>query len=489
MKELRIRFANCPDYAKLMLIVGLITAVPLFVLPFYPEEIAHASSFYIPSVTSVILGLIYCQEKTSGGGLFARRSTLARSSLTILFSWGWAFLIGAMPFMLSRELSFVQSLFESVCGYTTTAFTVMDVAAVPKMFLFHRSFMEFCGGIAFIIMVVMFVADTYSMDLYSADDHRPRLMPNLRYTAVLVIRIFLALLVIGTSAYCAAGMDLFEGLCTAMSVLSTGGFSVRAGSIGSYNSLAVEAVTVILMLVGMVNFAVLLLLARRKFRQFARVSEIRFMFAVIFIAIIIVTASLLASGSSFAASLRPAVFNVLSALSTTGFATADFTLWPAFAKGVLMLLMLAGGCFGSMSGGIKLARIYIMLRLVVQNLRRRISSFHAVTSLSYVTAQGETPISRSLVADTTAFISCYLGIFTLGSLLLTLTAGCSLGEAMFEFASAMGTVGISAGITGPEASTGTLLVEMAGMILGQLEIFIVFIGAYSLIRKIKRLFS
>ncbi len=167
-----------------MLLVGVLVAAPLTVLPFYPGDIIYMLSFLIPAAGSMILGAILCLfGKQDGDGGLEWRSSIQRSSLTVLFAWFWGIFVGAVPFVISRQLTILQALFESVSGWTTTGLSVMDVTVTPKIFLFHRSFMQFCGGLGFVMMMVMFVSGKQSMNLFTAEGHPDKLMPNLKKTA------------------------------------------------------------------------------------------------------------------------------------------------------------------------------------------------------------------------------------------------------------------------------------------------------------------
>jgi len=426
-----------------MLLVGVLVATPLTVLPFYPDDIIYMLSFLIPAGGSMILGAILCLfGRQDGDGGLEWRSSIQRSGLTVLFAWFWGIFVGAIPFVIGKQLTILQALFESVSGWTTTGLSVMDVTVTPKIFLFHRSFMQYC------------------------------------------------LLIAGTAAYRIAGMELFDAIMHTMCALSTGGFSTRLNSIGEYNSFFIEIITIFLMLAGTTNFAALLLLAKRKWRQFTGISEIRFMFLLLLIFVPLTAISLSHGlGISLAQGLRKASFDIVSALSTTGYSTMSYTSWPPVAIGILILMMLIGGGMGSTAGGLKLSRVYIMLRLAVLEIRKRLSPTRNVEAPVYVKAQGKTPIDSSLAADTTGFAVCYMGLFITGSLLTTVTAGCGLTEGMFEFASALGTVGLSIGITGPLTGAGTLIVEMFGMVLGRLEIFLVIIGFYSGVNILRQSFN
>jgi trk system potassium uptake protein TrkH len=471
-----------------MFLTGLLIALPLLTLPFYPQERQYASAFYFPAIGSIVIGIFVCAlRKDTDDTSVEWQSSMQRSSLTVLFAWGWGILVGAVPFIISAQLHWVQAIFESVSGWTTTGLSVMDVTATPHIFLFHRSFMQFCGGLGFILMMMLLVQGKQSMNLYNAEGHPDKLKPNLRKTVQTIGLMYGGFLVAGTTAYVVSGMDLFEALCHAMCALSTGGFSTKLNSIGEYASLPIEAVTIVLMLIGTTNFAVLQLIITRKWRKTSRVSELRFLFLLLIVFIPIVGFSLIGNlGMSFGEGFRHALFDITSALSTTGYSTMGYITWPPLAIGVLILMMLIGGGMGSTAGGIKLSRIYIMLRAVWQNVQKRFLPARSIQSSYYYKAQGRELIDMPLVADTLGFVGSYMILFVIGTLLMTITANCTLLEAMFEFASALGTVGLSIGLTGPATNSATLFVEMVGMVLGRLEIFIVLIGLYSGFGVIRR---
>lgn len=424
--------------------------------------------------------LVCLFDKRENGNHLERQSALQAGSLTVLFTWIWGVLVGSAPFVLGNQLTLIQAIFESTSGWTTTGLSTMDVSITPKIYLLYRSFMQFCGGLGFIMMMVMIVSGKQSMNLYNAEGHPDKLMPSLKKTAQTIFIMYSSFLLLGTLSYMLVGMNLFDSICHTMCALSTGGFSTKLGSIGEYNGIGIEVVTIILMLIGTTNFAVLLLVSKRKWRQVIRVSEVKFMFATLLLFVPIIAVSLsrhldMGMGESF----RRASFDVVSALSTTGYSTMTYTTWPPVAVGMLIIIMLIGGGIGSTAGGIKMTRVYLMLRIAVANIRKRLLPSNNVEISYYTKAQGKTAIDTALTADTTGFVVCYFLVFMVGALLTTATAGCGLTEGMFEFASALGTVGLSIGVTGPATGAATLVVEIFGMILGRLEIFIVLLGLYS----------
>lgn len=476
-------------YGKLMLIIGLLVATPALVLPFYPEDAIFALPFLAPSLTSIALGIVVCVlTPVREDSATVWQSQLERSSIPIMFAWCYAFLAGAVPYILGGQLTFIHAFFESVSGWTTTGLTLVDVPSTPHIFLFYRSFMQCCGGLGFVIMIVLIGENKMSMNLFNAEGHPDRIMPSLKGTARAIILIYISLLALGTLLYCIFGMSFFDALCHSMSALSTAGFSTKAGSIGEYGSLSIEIITVVLMLIGATNFAVLLLIFKRKIQKLIHISEIRFMFVLILVLVLPIALSLAAkTGAGLGQSIRDALFGIITILSTTGYAITDYSQWPPFALGILMVLMIIGGSIGSTAGGIKLLRAYLLIRITRENIRNRMSPKRNVSIPVYQSVQGKLPIDDTVARNTTGFITCYIGVLILGTLLLTIAADCSLFDAMFEFTSILCTVGISNGLTSINSPTGVFIIEIVGMILGRLEIFIVFIGTYSLVRSSGRL--
>lgn len=475
---------------KLAVLIGLFVLTPLLVLPFYQQDVKYWWSFVIPGASSVILGIImiiFVKEKKDF--MMRWKDQQGYSALTVLAAWVWGILIGGLPFVISGQLDFIQSLFEAVSGWTTTGLSVMDVSITPMIFLFHRSFMQYCGGLGFIMMMIIFISNKQAMNLYSAEGHPDKIMPNIKKTSQLIFIIYNICLVLGTCAYRIAGMNWFDSLCHSMCSLSTGGFSTKLMSIGEYNSLAIEIITIVLMLIGTTNFAALILLAKGKVRSFFRVSEVRFMFILLLIFIPITALSLMDGLKvSFWEGLRISTFDVVSALSTTGYSTMSYAEWPQFAIGVLILMMVIGGGIGSTAGGMKLSRVYLTIRIVLLQIRKKLCPNNKVLIPYYNKVTGKSPIDKETMDETSTFVLAYLLIFIVGSLLITVTAKCSLTEAMFDFASSLSTVGLSIGITGPHTNHATLIIEMIGMFLGRLEIFIVLIAITFGTAKLKSLF-
>ena len=287
------RITRASNVGRLTALIGLLLLAPLLVLPFFPEDAQFATAFLVPGIASILLGLALCLcVKTHP---LTMQEAMHHGNLLVLYIWLYGCLAGALPFVLGGRLTFVQALFEAVSGWTTTGLSVMDVTVTPPIFLFYRSFMQFCGGLGFVMIMMTFVQGRMGMVLYNAEGHPDKLMPTLRETVRTIVLMYMAFLAVGVGAYVLCGMPVFDAVLHTMGALSTGGFSNRAESIGAYHSVAIEGVTIVLMLVGTTNFAILLLIVRRKWRDALRCSELRFL-GVLLAIFVPVTALVLMTG-------------------------------------------------------------------------------------------------------------------------------------------------------------------------------------------------
>lgn len=461
---------------KMMILEGLVLIVPLLVLPFYINECKYIYQFVYPAIISILMGLIVCYISSKYHENTKQKKL--NSSKIVVFSWLYGFLLAAIPFYLHGNLSFVQSLFESVSGFTTTGLSVLDVSKLPKIFLFYRGFLQYVGGLGFVLMMIVFVQGKESVDLYQAEGHPDRLMPNIGKTAKVIFFMYSFFLVIGVILYAIFGMPIFDGIVHTMCALSTGGFSNKLDSIAYYNSLPIEIVTIILMLIGTTNFSLLLLLFKRKFRAFTQSSEMRFLTGLVLISVVFMTVFLTQSNISTSQSIRLSFFNAFSAISTTGYATCSYQDWPQTAIALMIILMIVGGGIGSTAGGVKLGRVCILCKNLWKNIKKKMLPERSVIISYYYKGNEEEVLSEDYVEEANTYAQVYILIFIIGTIAITYFSQCSLLEAAFEFASSLGTVGLSIGLTSMNTAPICLIIEIIGMILGRLEIFVIFKSLY-----------
>jgi trk system potassium uptake protein TrkH len=398
-------------------------------------------------------------------------------------------LVGCIPFLVTGKLNFTQALFESTSGWTTAGLSVLDVTTASPLLLLYRSITQLAGGAGLAIVMLSALGGPVGSGLTIAEGRGEQLLPNVRRSARLVLTIYSVYVLVGILALHVAGMGWFDAVNHAFTALSTGGFSTRADSIAHWDSLAVEAVVVALMLLGTLNFLTAYTLFRAKLRAVARNSEVRQSLGIILLAIAILLFGVtIGLYQNLGDGLRVAVFSAVSALSTTGFTTVDYHQWNGLGWLVLILLMLMGGGTGSTAGGIKQYRIHVLLRGLVWELQRRLLPRSAVVEPYLWKGEEREFVTDSHLRAVGLFVFLYLVVFFVGGGILA-AYGYDLDESLFEFSSALSTVGISVGITSPSAPTGVLWVEMAAMFLGRLEFFTIAVGLFRLLGDLRLLIS
>lgn len=357
---------------------------------------------------------------------------LIKESLALV-GLGWIFVtfFGSLPFFLSGHLSFMDAIFESVSGFTTTGSTVVkDIEAFPKTLLFWRAFTHFLGGMG---IVVMFIAVLPYLGaggrlLLRSESFVPDvkfITPRVKETVKQLLMVYISLTTIQCIFLMIFGMNLFDAICHAFATLASGGFSTRQMSIGAYNSLPIEIITIFFMLCAGTNFGLFFLLYQRNFRAFFQNTEWRvyisiWLFSIIFITICVMgyhgTFSLEQSNYpqySFGKALRSVAFTVTSLMSDTGFTTEDYDLWPHFARWALVILMIIGGSAGSTSGGLKIIRIIILFKFLVN----RVKSVFQPKMIKAIHLGGQI-IDDDVQKSVLSYFAIYVSVFIIGTLVL-----------------------------------------------------------------------
>jgi trk system potassium uptake protein len=462
-----------------MIMIGIIILLPTVMILFYPSEISEAKYFLIPGIISIIIGY-FLNMMIRGKEL----STLERhqDAILIFFIWILAIGVATIPFILSKELNFHQSFFETTSGFSTTGLTMVDVSSISHTFLFFRSIMQFFGGVGLVLVLTSAISDRYGMKLYYAEGHNDKLLPNLIKSARLILSIYLLYILVGTLLYVLFGMPLFDAINHAIASVSTGGFSTKAESIGYYNNVGIEVITIILMILGSTNVIIHFFLLKTKGFRVIKHVELK-LFALLFIMLIPLLAINLVYNyqENFAYSLRVSIFQFFTSITTTGFQTVnDIKTLPCFFIVSMILLMVIGGGMGSTAGGIKQYRVVLAIKQIFWHIRDRI--YHEKTiHTNFINRYGkEVIISQNDINNNSAYISIYLLILGLGTMIFVAN-GHSLQDSLFEFASALGTVGLSVGVLHSGSNSVMLWTAIVGMFLGRLEFYVVFIAITKLI--------
>jgi trk system potassium uptake protein TrkH len=469
---------------SILLLGAALMVTPLTALAAWPNERADAAGFLLPAAGLLALGLVLWLAFRREPG---ETLTVQDGGVIVLLSWATICLFCAWPFLAVQKLTFTQGLFEAVSGWTTTGLSVLDVTKADHVILLWRSIMQLAGGAGLAIIMLAAIVGPIGPSISIAEGRSEQLVPHVRGSAKLVVLLYSGYAVLGVTAYVLAGMGWFDAVNHAFAAISTGGFSTRSASIGYWDSPAVEAVSLGLMVLGNLNFYTAYLLVRGRFRAVGRNGEVRLM-AVLAPLAALVLFFLACRGlyASLGKTVRVAVFEAVSALTTTGFSTVGYDRWNAVGWYVLIVLMLIGGGTGSTAGGLKQYRVYVLFQSVLWDIRRALLPRAAVVQ-NYIW-QGERKdfITEQRLRQIGTFAFLYLATFLLGAGIIAAN-GYGLAESLFEFASALGTVGLSVGVTGAQTPPAVLWAEIVGMFLGRLEFFVVIVSLLRILRDVPSL--
>ncbi|MBB6061822.1 trk system potassium uptake protein TrkH [Thermosipho japonicus] len=464
----------------------IIILFPLVFNIFYPNELKNSYAFLLSAFLSFFIGYILFKATKD---VSSTTVTVREGAVIVFFTWLFVVLIGSIPFILVENLTFSQAVFESTSGFTTTGLTMFtDVSKVSKLILVWRSLMQFIGGAGFALIMMGSVIGPKGFGLYHAEGRVDNIAPNIKRSARIITLIYITYAFLGTVLLDIVGMPLFDAFNHSLTALATGGFSVKNASIGEYNNLRVEIVTIILMFLGGTGFGVHYTLWKGNFKAFFKNGEPWLMLTTIFTFSLIMAFNGIGKVfSTFSQGFRESLFQTTSALTGTGFSTVDLTnpLWINFGLGMFILtsLMMAGGGMDSTAGGLKQYRIWVTIKVLLHSVKEFLLPSKSVTKISAWKGQNKNFITNEDIKEIFLVFSMYFFTFFVGSLILS-SYGYNLTQSMFEFASAMNGVGLSSGITSPNMPLGAMWTLTIAMFTGRLEFLVVIYAIAKLINDL-----
>lgn len=465
---------------EIAIIIGALMCIPLFMAIGMHED-TTILAFCIAVGVCLVIGIV---------GIIVRPPKDKRDMRTTsgfamcgLF-WIFVALISAIPFRVSGYIpNYIDALFETVSGYTTTGSSILtNVEALPKSLLFWRAFTQFIGGMGVLVFVIALIPknDKMSTALAKAEVPGPqfgKLVSKLRFTSMILYAIYVVLTLILVCILCGLKMPVFDSFCTAFSTASTGGFSVRNASIAAYNSPGIEATLTVFMLLFSVNFNVYYLIIAGHFFKAVKNEELGWFFGIYLSAVAIIITNLCVSGGyTFVNALRDVTFNVASLISTSGFGTADFTKWPVLSQVILLFAMCVGGCAGSTAGGLKISRVAMLTKSSILNIKKTLSPRSVYT----VKMDGK-PIDDMTLRNVQSFFLIYVIVIIISTFLVSI--GQPLNGEYSSFSTnfsaviaCFNNIGPGIGAVGPTGNFAgynifAKLVLCFDMLLGRLEIF------------------
>ena len=401
---------------RIFLVEAAMLLLPMICSAIYGEWYM-LPAFLLPAVILLLLGLAASLRTPKNTTIYARDGLAIVALVWVLMS---AF--GALPFVISGEIpAFADAFFEMVSGFTTTGSTILnDVEALSRGALFWRSFSHWVGGMGVLVfaMAVLPMTDGRAMHLMRAEVPGPtcgKLSSKLSDSAKILYGIYFAMTALEVALLCAGGMSLYESLIHAFGTAGTGGFSNRALSIGAYQNPYFEWVIGIFMLLFGINFNLYYFILMRHFREAFGSEELRAYLGIVLFSTVTIAANILSMAGSVGEAVRTAFFQVSSIITTTGYATADFNLWPTYSRILLLLLMFVGGCAGSTAGGLKVSRVIIFFKAARQDLNKMLHT-HAVTAIRF---EGK-PLDEKTLQGVHNYFNVYMLLIMLSTVLVSL---------------------------------------------------------------------
>ena len=449
---------------------AVLLVLPLAVSIIYRERCAL--SFLITALASLFDGFAVTLISKPGNRLIYAKEGF----VIVALAWLALSAIGAVPFVLSGEVrSYADAFFETVSGFTTTGASVLtDIEGMSHGLLFWRSFTHWVGGMGVLVFIMAIIPSVCDRSIHILRAEMPgpvmgKLVPKLKQTAKILYLIYIVMTVLEMILLLCGGMSLFDSALHSFATAGTGGFGIKGDSIASYSPYLQWVIAAFMFLFG-INFNIYYLLLVRRFRSVLKSTETWCYIAICLISVSIITGNIYSIYGNLPDSVRASAFQVASLVTTTGFSTADFNLWPGLSKGILLILMFIGGCAGSTAGGLKVSRVVMMIKMI----RREFMKMIHPRSVSAVRIEGK-KVDDTTLNGVNVYFALYMVIYFAVFLLLCLEP--------FDFetnftavAACYNNIGPGFGAVGPMGSFSgysafSKIVLSATMLLGRLEIY------------------
>ena len=469
------------NYKMIGRFIGLIVAIEaVFLLPAlgisigFGEADAIRGFLWTFAIMGALGGLLFgtCRK---AGRLFGAREGM----VCVGISWVILSILGCLPFVISGAIpAFIDAFFEVVSGFTTTGASILsDIESLPKGLLYWRSFTHWLGGMGVLVFLLAITPVSggdkgFTMHLLRAESPGPdvgKLVPKMRHTAVILYSIYIALTAVNIIFLLFGKMPFLDALCTAFGTAGTGGFGVRNDSLASYSPYIQNVCTVFMFLFG-INFSCYYLLLLRHFRSVFKDEELQLYVGIAVICTALICWNIRGLYGSLGEALRHAALQVSSIMTTTGFASTDFDLWPSFSKAILMMLMVVGACAGSTGGGLKCIRVLLLMKILRRNIRQLMNP----NKVQVVRSNGKA-MDEKVLANVNAYLAAYAIILILSILLISID-GFSTGTNVTAVLACFNNIGPGLEAVGPTCnfsgfSSFSKSVLIVDMLAGRLEIF------------------
>ena len=455
---------------KMLGVESALLLIPALVAFIYKEK--SGVTFLIVSAVLCLIFLLFGRKAPENKRIYGKEGLVIVGSAWILWS-----LFGAMPFFISGTIpDYLDAFFETVSGFTTTGSTILvDIEALPRGMQFWRCLTHWIGGMGVLVFVMMLTSldDDNSMHLMRAEVPGPeadKLVPKARRTARILYSMYFVLTAVEVVFLLFGGMDFYDALIHSFSTAGTGGFSNRNASVSFYDSAYIDGVITVFMILFGINFNLYFLIRMKNWKAALKNEEMHVYLGIILVSVSVISINVLGMYENIVHAFRYASFQVGSVITTTGFYTADYNLWPELSKTVLLSLMVVGACAGSTGGGIKVSRLLILLKSVRQEIKHMLHP----KSVTVVKINGK-KINRDTVHNVYIYFICYI-LILMGSVLLVSIDNFDFATSFSAVLTTLNNVGPGISLAGPvenfyEFSALAKIVFCLDMLVGRLEIF------------------
>lgn len=455
--------------SQIMRIEGAFMLLPCIVALCYGEK--EGVIYLITAAALIAIGMIGCAFKPSNTMIYMKEGCISTALSWILLS-----VCGSIPFVITGEIpSFVDALFETVSGFTTTGASILpDVESLTHTSLFWRSFTHWLGGMGVLVflLAVIPMSGGSNINLMRAESPGPsvgKLVPKIGATARILYKIYLAMTVVEIVFLLAGGMPVFDSLCLSFGTAGTGGFGIKGDSFASYSAYTQWVVAIFMLLFG-INFNAYYYILMRQIKRAFTMEEVKAYLAMIASAVAVIFISIADKYEHAFTALTHAFFQVTSITSSTGYASADFDLWPTIAKYVLVIMMFVGACAGSTGGGVKVSRILILLKTI----RKELSSYIHPKIVRKVNMDGK-PVEHDVIRAINVYLITFVSVLMVSVFVLAIE-GYDLESTFTAVLACLNNIGPGLSLVGPTCNYGFLsslskFILMFDMLAGRLELF------------------
>ena len=459
--------------AQILTIESIFMVPALFISLYHGETGAVRGFLYTLALMILLESAMFLLCRKAPDGFYAKEGMVC-----VGLSWVFLSSLGCLPFYISREIpSYIDAFFEIVSGFTTTGASILsDVEALSKGLLYWRSFSHWLGGMGVLVFLLAIGSGSkekgFTMHLLRAESPGPdvgKLVPRMRKTAGILYVLYIGLTVLNIIFLLIGKMPLFEAVCTAFGTAGTGGFGVKNDSLASYSPYIQNVTTVFMALFG-INFSCYYLLLLGQWKGVFKDEELRMYVLIILGCVLLIVLDLRGYYGSLSETIRHAAFQVSSIITTTGYATTDFDLWPSFSKALLIGLMIVGACAGSTGGGLKCSRLLLLLKSLHRNIRQVLQPRKIM-----VIRSNKRTVDETVLDNANAYLAAYATIIMVSFMLISLD-GFSIGTNFTAVLACFNNIGPGMEAVGPTCnfagySTFSKLVLIMDMLAGRLEIF------------------